>query len=164
MEQRARSSPSEPEAIGNNRTNVASKPDVDILISESKRVIGVSETTMFEIRLANYGSKPATNLQLAANLSSNLEVLSAASLQNDVSVLTDQSKHMLKFSQIAKMEPGTVMVFGFRVKATGETPRLATCKAILSHDDLPNGIEDMAGVKVKTRAPATLESFDRNIR
>ncbi len=145
-------------------TNVASKPDIDILVSESKRVIGVSDTTMFEIRLANYGNKPATNLQLTANLSPNLEVVSAAAMQNDVNVLTDQSKRMLKFSQIAKMEPGTVMVFGFRVKATGEAPRLATCKAIVSHDDLPDGTEDMAGVKVKTRVPAALESFDRNIR
>ncbi len=146
------------------RAKVAGTPDVDILVSESKRVIGVSDTTLFEIRLANYGNKPATNLQLTANLSSNLELVSAAGMQNDVNVSTDQSKHMLRFSQIAKMEPGTVMVFGFRVKATGETPRLATCKAIVSHDDLPDGTEDMAGVKVKTRVPAALESFDRNIR
>ena len=146
------------------RTNVASKPDVDILVSESKRVIGVSDTTQFEIRLRNYGNKSATNLQLSANLSSNLEVVSVAGMQNDVTVSTDQTKHMLKFSQIAKMEPGTVMVFGFRVKATGETPRLATCRVIVSHDDLPDGTEDMAGVKVKTRVPAALESFDRNIR
>jgi RNA polymerase sigma factor (sigma-70 family) len=160
----ASGSPGEPEASGNKRTKVAAIPDVDVLVSESKRVIGVSETTLFEIRLANYGNKPATNLQLAANLSSNLEVVSVAGMQNDLNVLTDESKHALRFSQINKLEPGTVMVFGFHVKAVGETPKLATCEVVVTYDQLSGTIGDMAGVKVKTRVPAALESFDRNIR
>ena len=53
--------------------------------------------------------------------------------------MINQSKHALSFSRIEKLEPGKVMVFGFYVKAVGETPKLATCKAVVSHDDRPDG-------------------------
>src|SRR5262249_42224953 len=64
-------SPIEPEVSANKRTKVADMPDVDVLVSERTRIIGVSGTTMFEIQLANFGAKPATNLVLTADLSSN---------------------------------------------------------------------------------------------
>ncbi len=160
----ASNSPSEPESDGNKRTKVADMPDVDVLVSESKRVIGVAETTLFEIRLANYGTKAAKNLMIRADLSPNLEIVSVTGMQNDMAVATDQSKRMLKFSPVAQLEPGKVMIFGFHAKATGEKPKLATCKVIVAQDDLPHTIEDMAAVKVKSRPSAAIGSDDRSIR
>jgi RNA polymerase sigma factor (sigma-70 family) len=152
------------EANAVKREHVANAPDVDVVVSESKRVIGVSGTTMFEIGLANHGTKAATNLMLAAELSRNLEFQAVAGTPKGVDVAVSQSKDALKFSQIDKLEPGKVMVFGFYVKAVGATPRLATCKAVVTHDDLPDTIEDVAGVKVMTRLPAALGSDDRILR
>ena len=49
-------------------------PDVDLVVSETKRALDVDGTTTFEIRLRNYGTKEATNLQVHATLSENLKV------------------------------------------------------------------------------------------
>ena len=57
------------------RTDVQGMADVDLVVSESKRVLDVGGMTRFMIRLRNYGTKEATNLQVRANCSTdNLEV------------------------------------------------------------------------------------------
>jgi Domain of unknown function DUF11 len=150
--------------IGLNREQLATAPDVDIVVTEAKRVIELSGTAMFEIRLANHGAKAATNLQLTARLSHNLEFLSVAGKPESVSIAVTESKQIFKFSPIEKLEPGTVMVFVVRVKAVGETPKLAMCEVSVVHDDLRDPIADMAGVKVMAGPPASRGAVDRNTR
>ena len=43
-------------------TDVIGMADVDLVVSESKRVVDVGGTTTFQIRLRNYGTKEATHL------------------------------------------------------------------------------------------------------
>ena len=62
---------------GRKTTDVMGMPDVDLVVSESKRVLDVGGDTTFQIRLRNYGTKDATNLQITANLSKNLKFMKA---------------------------------------------------------------------------------------
>ena len=59
-----------------------------------------------------------------------------------------ENKHAVSFDQISKLGPGKEMTFGIVVKVVGETPKLATCKVVLTHEDLSDHFEDMAGVKI----------------
>ena len=54
-------------------TDVIGIADVDLVVSESKRVVDVGGQTTFQIRLRNYGTKDATHLLVTANLSPNLK-------------------------------------------------------------------------------------------
>jgi RNA polymerase sigma factor (sigma-70 family) len=135
------------------RTEIAGVPDVDVAILESKRVISPKQTTTFEIRLANYGTSEATNLKLAVDLSSNLEFQALERGPNGVNVAINEKKDTITFERINKLEPRKVMVFGIKVKAVGQKPKLATCKVTMVHDGLTEPIQDMAGVRVTTRQP-----------
>ena len=131
-------------------TEVAGMPDVDLVVSESKRVLDVGGTTKFLVRLRNYGTKAATNIQVNAILSDNLEVQDAGGGSKDVAVAVNDKKTAVKFDQIATLGPGKEMLLGIVVKVVGEEPKLATCRVTVVHDDLTEKFEDMAGVKVTT--------------
>ena len=78
-------------------------------------------------------------------------------------VQADPAKHQVVFDQISKLGPGKEMILGIKVKVTGPAPKLATCKVVLTHDDLPDNFEDMAAVKVTTdrgAPPATAAAGD----
>ncbi len=137
-------------------TEVMGMPDVDLVVSEAKRVLDVGGTTTFQIRLRNYGTKEATNLQVMANLSKNLKVVQAGGGSKDVKVATQPQDNAVKFDEIPKLGPGKEMVLGILVRVEAEDPKLATCKVSVIHDDLTDRFEDMAGVKVtSTRHTAT---------
>jgi RNA polymerase sigma factor (sigma-70 family) len=133
------------------RTGVAGVPDVDVTVLEWTRAISPQQTTTFEIRLANYGTGEATNLKLAADLSTNLEFQALERGPNGVNVAINETKDIITFERINKLEPRKVMVFGIKVKAVGQKSNLATCKVTITHDGLTEPIQDMAGVKVTTR-------------
>jgi uncharacterized repeat protein (TIGR01451 family) len=131
------------------RTDVKGMPDVDLVVSESKRVLDVGGATRFLIRLRNYGTKEATNLQVSATLTDNLEVQDAGGGgSKDVIAQIAPNKHGVLFDQISKLGAGKEMTFGIVVNVIGDTPKLATCKVVLTHDDLSDHFEDMAGVKI----------------
>jgi uncharacterized repeat protein (TIGR01451 family) len=145
------------EAIGANglkdsnikRTDVKGMPDVDLVVSESKRVLDVGGATRFLIRLRNYGTKEAVNLQVNATLTENLEVTTAGGGGSaDVKAQIAENKHAVLFDQISKLGAGKEMTFGIVVKVVGDAPKLATCKVVLTHDELSDHFEDMAGVKI----------------
>jgi uncharacterized repeat protein (TIGR01451 family) len=139
---------------GRLHTEVVGMPDVDLVVSESKRVLDLNGTTTFYIRLRNYGTKDATNLQVTANLSENLEVIKAGGGNSDIKVGMSENKHAVKFDQIAKLPQNKEMILGVLAKVTGEEPRLATCRVFVTHDDLTEKFEDMAAVKVTNRGRA----------
>ena len=137
----------------NNRSGLATIPDVDVTVSKPKRVIGPQGTTTFDIRVANYGTREATNLTLAAELSPNLEFQALERGPNGVNVAINEKKDIITFERIASLAPGKVMVFAIKAKALSAKPKLATCKATVAHDGLTEAVEDMACVKVTTRMP-----------
>lgn len=152
-----------PASTGTNHTDAAARPDVDLVVREAKRVVEVWGTTTFQIRLRNYGTKDATNLQVNARLSPTLEVLDAGGVSKDVNVgVPSDNGHKVVFSQINKLGPGKEMVLGIRVRAVGDRPSLATCKVAVTYDNQTVPLEDMAGVKVKTSRPAAAESTSGN--
>jgi uncharacterized repeat protein (TIGR01451 family) len=140
---------------GRHDTEVMGMPDVDLVVSEAKRVLDVGGTTTFQIRLRNYGTKEATNLQISAELSKNLQVEQAGGGPKDVRVAMSPEKDKVKFEEITKLGPGKEIVLGILVRVVADQPRLATCRVFVTHDDLTERFEDMAGVKVtSTRSTA----------
>jgi uncharacterized repeat protein (TIGR01451 family) len=129
-------------------TEVMGMPDVDLVVSESKRVLDVGGTTTFQIRLRNYGTKEATNLQVRAALSKNLQVEKAGGGNRDLNIAMSPEKDAVTFGQIDKLGPGKEIVLWISVRVAGDDPRLATCRVSVTHDDLSEPFEDMAGVKV----------------
>ncbi len=127
-------------------------PDVDLVVSESKRVLDVGGTTTFQIRLRNYGTKDATNLLVTANFSKNLKFANkAGGGSQDMQVAYNPQENAVKFVQIDKLGPGKEMLLWVLVQVIGEDPKLATCRVSVTHDDLTDKFEDMAGVKVTSQ-------------
>ena len=58
-------------------TEVVGMPDVDLVVSEKKRVVDVGGETTFFITLRNYGTKDAARLAVIARLSPNLKYVEA---------------------------------------------------------------------------------------
>ena len=56
-------------------TDVIGIADVDLVVSEAKRVVDFGGQTTFQIRLKNYGTKDATHLLVTAKLSPNLKYM-----------------------------------------------------------------------------------------
>jgi uncharacterized repeat protein (TIGR01451 family) len=134
-------------------TDVIGIADVDLVVSESKRVVDDGGQTTFQIRLKNYGTKDATHLLVTAKLSPNLELVKAGGGSQDVEVKQNKEKNEVMFAGIDKLGPNKEMILGILVKVTGPEPKLAMCKVSVVHDDLPDGnkFEDMAAVKVTTQ-------------
>jgi uncharacterized repeat protein (TIGR01451 family) len=134
-------------------TDVIGIADVDLVVSESKRVVDVGGETLFQIRLRNYGTKDATHLQVTANLSPNLKYKAAGAGPGAQDVQVFQKDNAVKFVEIDKLGAGKELVLGVRVTVDGPDPKLATCRVSVTHDDLPDNekFEDMAGVKVTTQ-------------
>ena len=135
-------------AMDRRHTEVVGMPDVDLVVSEMKRVVDVGGKTTFQIRLRNYGTKEASHIQITAKLSKNLKVEAAGSSSTDIKQQLSPDGDELKFSEIDKLGPGKELVLGILVKVASDTPRLATCRVLVSHEDLPEPFEDMAAVKI----------------
>ncbi len=143
----------EREAKKTDRPEAAGAPNVDVLVNGATRILSPQKTTTFQIQVANVGIKEATNLRLTAQLSPNLEFQGLVNIPQGIGVSTNEKRDAIKFDQIDKLAPGKSMAFGIRVKAVGEKPGPATCKAIVTGDGLTEGLEDMACVKVMSRRP-----------
>jgi uncharacterized repeat protein (TIGR01451 family) len=142
-------------------TDVVGIADVDLVVSESKRVLDVGGQTTFQIRLRNYGTKDATHLLVTATLSPNLKFEKAGGGTQEVQVRRNEKDNGVMFDGIDKLGPGKEMILGIVVSVQGPDPKLATCKVSVVHDDLPDGnkFEDMAGVKVTTQRRAGVQSL-----
>ena len=56
----------------------------------------------------------------------------------------------MTFQRIDKVGAGKEIILGIVAKVAGPSPKLATCRISVTHDELPEGdnLEDMVGVKV----------------
>ena len=86
-------------------TDVVGIADVDLVVSESKRVVDVGGQTTFQIRLRNYGTKDATHLLVTANLSPNLKFEKAGGGSQDVQVQCNAKENEVMFDGIDKLGP-----------------------------------------------------------
>jgi len=128
-------------------TEVVGMPDVDLVVSESKRVVDVGGQTTFVITLRNYGTKEASRLAVIARLSSNLKYKDAGGGSTEVKTAGSEKGDAVTF-EIPKLGAGKEMVLGVLVEVQSDDPKLATCKVSVTHDDLQEPFEDMAAIKV----------------
>jgi uncharacterized repeat protein (TIGR01451 family) len=129
------------------RTEVVGMPDVDLVVSESKRVVDVGGKTTFVITLRNYGTKDASRLAVIARLSPNLKYKDAGGGSTDVKTAGSEKGDAVTFD-IPKLGAGKEMVLGVLVEVQSADPKQATCKVSVLHDDLQEPFEDMASIKV----------------
>jgi len=128
-------------------TEVVGMPDVDLVVSEAKRVVDVGGQTTFVITLRNYGTKDASHLAVIARLSPNLKYVDAGTRATDVKIAGTQKGDSVSF-EIPKLGAGKEMALGVLVQVQSADPKQATCKVSVTHDDLPDPFEDMASIKV----------------
>ncbi|WP_165226415.1 DUF11 domain-containing protein [Aquisphaera insulae] len=146
------------EARGDNGLNVSDSrhtkiegmADVDLVVKEKRRVVDVDGTTTFQILVRNYGTKEATNLNLRAALSSNVQVEETGGGPNKPAHVNPGKEGEVIFPPIERLGPGKEIALSIKVKILKPVPKIATCRVFLLHDGLePNEtLEDMAGVKV----------------
>jgi len=125
-------------------TSVSGMADVEMEVSERKRVLDVGETTIFDIRMKNIGTKAAKNLLVRAKISPNMKITNTAGTDAEASI--DPANDELVFPQVAGLAPGETLGLSIEVKALKEGP--ASCRAFLLHDDLSDKMEDYAQTKV----------------
>jgi len=145
--------------VDRQHTEVMGMAVVELDVTEPKRVLDVNGVTTFQIRISNSGTKDATNLQVTADLSENLKaeaagdqakkVISRVSTDGKVVQFLDSGKGDKEVvAKIDKLARDKEIVLGIKVRVLKAEPRLATCRVTVKHDDLPESIDDMAGVKV----------------
>jgi hypothetical protein len=128
-------------------TDVQGMPDVDLVVRERRRVVDVDGSTIFQIRLRNYGTKEATKLQVTARLSKNMVVEYTGGGPEEPAMFRESTGEV-KFAEIPRLGAGKEIELGIKVKVTSAEPRLATCRVFVTHDDLTEPLEQMAVVKV----------------
>jgi uncharacterized repeat protein (TIGR01451 family) len=138
------------------RTDVVGMADVDLLVSEKRRVLDVGDKTVFQIRIRNYGSKDAKNLVLSAKLSKNLKITGTLggpfSPEPEMSPNGDEA--VFKFDSLGQNKE---IPLGLEVKVVGEEPMQATCRVFVTHDELPERYDDVAAVRVMPARQAATE-------
>jgi len=130
-------------------TEVVGMPDVDLVVSEKKRVVDVGGQTTFVITLRNYGTKDASRLAMIAKLSSNLKYVKAGGGSPDVTIAGSKKGDEVSFD-IPKLSAGKEMVLGVLVEVQSGDSKQATCRVGVTHDDMQEPFEDMASIKVTT--------------
>jgi hypothetical protein len=139
-------------------------PDVDLVVSERQRVIDIHGKTIFFIRLRNYGTKDATNIRLSATVSKNLDVTGAYQVPAGLAFEKDKQDGRQIVLQdpegrgIKRLGAGQELVTGLEVEVTGAEPKVATCHVKVTHDELSEPFEDMAGVKVLNPSSTAADS------
>jgi uncharacterized repeat protein (TIGR01451 family) len=128
-------------------TEVVGMPDVDLVVSEKKRVVDVGGQTTFVITLRNYGTKDASRLAVIARLSPNLKYKDAGGGSADVKTAGSEKGDAVSF-EIPKLGAGKEMVLGVLVEVQSGESKQAICKVSVTHDDLTEPFEDMASIKV----------------
>jgi uncharacterized repeat protein (TIGR01451 family) len=144
-------------------TNVTGMPDIELQISERRRVIDVDEETDYEIQIENHGSKEASKLFLTARLSDQLVVARTTGLSEGehAGMSTDGHEVMIRFPSIPRLAPRSKLVLTIRAKAI--KPGIATVRVTLIHDDLQNGgLETSVITRVTETAPTRASLLHKN--
>jgi uncharacterized repeat protein (TIGR01451 family) len=130
-------------------TDVHGLADFEFEILERRRVVDVGDTTKYQIRIKNVGTKEATRLLVRAVLSKNIDPLETNNGTDDrTQAQFNPDKQLVAFPAIDRLAPGKEIILGVMVKAKEEG--LATCHVFLVHDDLKENeaLEDMSAFRV----------------
>ncbi len=113
-------------------TDVTAIADVNFDVTERTRAIDVGETTDFEIRVRNTGSKAASNLLFNAKVTDNLEYVGTDGTDKQ-GERDPTNPTMMRFPAIPRLEPNKELLLTIRVK--GVKPGIADCRVSLVHED-----------------------------
>jgi uncharacterized repeat protein (TIGR01451 family) len=131
-------------------TEVVGMPDVDLVVSESKRVVDVGGQTTFVITLRNYGTKDASNLAVLAKLSANLKYKNAGGGKGQqVNIEVSKAGDQVAFD-IPKLGAGKEMVLGVLVTVESGDSKQGNCNVSVKHDDLTEPFVDMATIRISS--------------
>jgi uncharacterized repeat protein (TIGR01451 family) len=124
-------------------TEVQAIADLDLEISEDRRVVDVGETTTFKVRIRNRGRKEATNLLVSAVHSDNIQVVETYGTDKNAEYVKDKPG-TFAFPVIDRLGSDKECTLLIRVKAL--KPGQATCRVQLTHGDTQ--IDDFSFFKV----------------
>jgi uncharacterized repeat protein (TIGR01451 family) len=128
-------------------TDVQGMADLDVLVHEGKRVVDVNNTTMFLIKLKNYGTKEASDVQVQFFLSPNLEPLETSG-GPEGKITRTEDKRGLCFPVIPRIAPGATVILGIKVNATKTEDGIGTCEVNVKQADTTAVLKGMANVKI----------------
>ncbi|MDR3637685.1 MAG: hypothetical protein P4L84_28015 [Isosphaeraceae bacterium] len=128
-------------------TTVEGLADLDLEVTEKRRVVDVGDTAVFQVKITNRGTKEATHLLIRGFLSNNL-LAKEVDVENNGDVQFNDKTGEVVFPQIERLGSGKETTLSVKVQALPK-PGLATFRVELMHDDLGNGkIEDMGSFRV----------------
>lgn len=146
-------------------TEVFGMPDVVLAVTERQRVIDVKGKTVFLIELQNLGTKEATNILLSATVSKNLSVTGSFDQPAGLEFRKNKDGHIVLQDSggggIKRLGPGKKLVMGLEVEAAAPDPNAGTCRVQVKHDELPDGVDAMAAVKILPPSSASAEPGGR---
>ena len=143
-----------PKAEMNQPRTAATKSDLEISVTQAKPEIEQGEITTFQIRLRNYGTVDATNIQVDARLSDNLEAQYTTSGSEPPDPIASQNR-AIKFHRIERLGSGKEMILGIRVRAVGSSRSLAICSVRVACDGISGYLQRNGAVQL-TAARHTL--------
>lgn len=124
-------------------TDVQAIADLDLEISEDRRVVDVGETTTFKVRIRNKGRKEASGLLVSAVHSDNIEVVETRGTDKNAEYVKDKPG-MFAFPVIDRLGSDKECDLWIKVKAL--KPGQATCRVSLIHGDIQT--DDVSFFKV----------------
>lgn len=143
-------------------TDVQGMADLDIFVTEKRRVVDEGNETTFTIRLQNNGTKEASNVGIDAEVSKNLQITeTSGGPEGQSSGPKDGS--LVRFPVIDRIGPGASVLLGIKVKANKVEDGIGTCTVSVKHDDLNAALKGMANVKV-TAGRRTAGAADPGVR
>jgi uncharacterized repeat protein (TIGR01451 family) len=135
-------------------TDVSGIANIKLDVSERKGILDVGETTVFDIKMRNNGTKEAKGVIVKAHFSDNVEIMDVAGVEVDPTI--DKVSGALLFPQIDSLAPNRELALSVRVKVKGAAPPMARCQVTVHHNDIPDGgsLEDIASTRI-TGDPTT---------
>lgn len=136
-------------------TDVSGIAFVEMEVTERKRVLDVEETTIFDVRIKNSGTKSAKNLLLRMKLSANVQAEQFNGFDLDKELKSDSNGDLI-FPVIPEVRPGKEAWVSLQVLA--KKPGMASCRVFLLHDDITDptaSLEDIAHTKVTAVSEGT---------
>jgi uncharacterized repeat protein (TIGR01451 family) len=128
-------------------TDVTGLADVDLEVTENRRVVDVGDATVFKIKIVNKGTKEATGIRVSAKLSDNIEPTEISGTDQDGNFDRRPEQRLAVFPQIPRLGAGKQIELAIRVKATKDGP--AVCRVMLDYDDQTEKLDDLAVFKVQ---------------
>jgi uncharacterized repeat protein (TIGR01451 family) len=135
-------------------TDVSGIANIKLDVSERKGILDVGETTVFDIKMRNNGTKEAKGIAVKAHFSENVEIMDVAGVEVDPTI--DKVSGDLLFPLIDSLAPNRELALSVRVKVKGAAPPMARCHVSVHHNDIADAgpLEDIASTRI-TGDPTT---------